>query len=143
MKVDEFLAHQQTAGVELTATVEPVAGKPDQVKITPYSAGGGCGCSRSFQISTNDIEDVAPTGATVWCCGKQMKTAKVTIRRSASLPIHDVLGMISTEQGSGDTHEDCVKGCLQGYWYCVKNHMGNCGAKQMACLQACPGGDPN
>lgn len=120
MKVDEFLKLQEESGFEIHATIEPVNGKPGYVKVTPYSSGGGCRCSGSIALDANHIENVEPTGTTVWCCGKNLKVAKVVIRKAATVPVADVLARAMQQHGGGDPGDDCVSICADGYRTCMK-----------------------
>ena len=134
MRPDEFLKHQQESGIEIMATVEPVPDKVDRVKVTPYSRGRGCRCSSGFQLAVADIEDVQPLGNAIWCCGKQLRPAKVIIRRGASLPIDEALALM---RGSGGGSTPCKEACNRQYERCKARHGTDCEELSAECLADC------
>src|SRR5262252_3255069 len=118
MKVDEFLKSQEDAGLEIVATIQAVRAKPDRVKLTPYSAGASCQCGSSFELNKSDIEAAEPFGRAIWCCGKQLRPAKVTIRRAATLLVSDVISSMIDPHKTPLEHcfdrcEDDLDGCRQ------------------------------
>src|SRR4051812_42315960 len=127
MKVDEFLKQQHESGLEIVATIESTDDRPGYVKVTPYSRTGGCRCSHSFALEVTHIDDVLPTGETIWCCGKHLKVAKLVIRKGATVPIADVLAT-TMRQGGGldDPTGACVSSCADGYRSCKRHGGKNC-----------------
>ena len=91
MGLDEFLKSQSSG---ITATLEPIADKPTEIKITPYRDDHGCGCSSSFELPRNMIRSVIPTGKYHFCCGKRLEVAVVEFTENASVSVADLMKRI-------------------------------------------------
>jgi hypothetical protein len=87
MTVDELLQSQHQG---LLATLEPVAEKPDLVKLTPWVPNGGCLCAWALNVKKTAIESVRATGDSHVCCGKILKVAEITFAKDATIGLADV-----------------------------------------------------
>lgn len=76
ISLDDLLA-QQSLPEPLLATVEPIAGDADRVRITPFLTGKGCSCSSSLNVLKTHIEAVQTTGQTHLCCGKKLMVVEI------------------------------------------------------------------
>lgn len=102
VKLDEFLSSQSSRSEAFTATVEPIADNPTEVKITPFQEGRGCGCSSSFTLAKEMIRSVTPTGHFHRCCGKRLEIVEIEFAENASVPVADLMKR-ATRTG-GETH---------------------------------------
>jgi hypothetical protein len=94
MTVDQLLAKQNEA--RPLATIEPVEGKPDAVKITPWLQSTGCLCASALVIPKAVIASVNPTGKTHHCCGKNLHVVEVTFATGAQVPVADVFAQAAS-----------------------------------------------
>lgn len=102
MNLDEFL-EDQGAGLVL-ATIEPIPGRPEHVKLTPWRNGLGCLCQYAMEIPKAAIKSVRPTGDVHDCCGKLLRVVEVTFNIDAALSVGDVVGQLMKNMGGG--HEE-------------------------------------
>jgi hypothetical protein len=89
--LDEFLDSQSSG---FTATLEPVAEKPAEVKVTPFRDARGCGCAMSFNLAKDLVRSVTPTGRYHFCCGKRLEVAVVEFAENASVPVAELMRRI-------------------------------------------------
>jgi hypothetical protein len=92
MGIDEFIA-SQSASVNM-ATIEPIDGKPDFVKVTPWTQMSGCLCHLALEVKKSSLDSLTPTGDTHICCGKTLKVVELHFKKSETLAIDDVFGQI-------------------------------------------------
>lgn len=90
--VDDFLGQQSVS--EISATIEPIEGKPDFVKVTPWTPESGCLCHLSLTIRKSALEAVTPTGQSHICCGKTLKVAQLRFKKGEKLPLEDVFSQL-------------------------------------------------
>src|ERR1700722_10212519 len=70
----DHLAAQAAQSEVFLATVE---GVPDgRVKVTPWSATGGCLCALSFVVDEAAIKELTVSGDIHVCCGKQLSVVE-------------------------------------------------------------------
>jgi hypothetical protein len=107
ISVDEVLSDQLKTS--FSATVEAIEGKPDLVKITPWTAASGCLCRLSMNINKSSLEGVSPTGDTHVCCGKTLKVVELHFRKGESIALEDVLGQLNTSANKAASWQDPVQ----------------------------------
>lgn len=90
--VDEFIANQ-SASVN-TATIEPIDGKPDFVKVTPWTRTSGCLCHLALEVRKSSLDSITPTGDAHTCCGKTVKVVELHFKKGETIAIDDVFGQI-------------------------------------------------
>jgi hypothetical protein len=88
MAVDQLLAQQEQA--KPLATIAPVEGKPDLVKVTPWLESTGCFCASALVLPKAVIASVSLTGETHHCCGKSLRVVEVTFAKGAQVAVADV-----------------------------------------------------
>src|SRR4051812_8665936 len=76
--------------VKPLAPIEPIDGKPESVKVAPWSRSRGCFSAYSLVIPKAAIASVKPTGELHFCCGKQFEVVEITFREDAQLGAADV-----------------------------------------------------
>ena len=92
MKLDAFLTqqtHVQDTG--FMAVLEPIADRPDAIKVTPFHDDQGCGCASSLELPRTMIQSVTPTGKFHQCCGKRLEVVQVEFTENASVPVADLM----------------------------------------------------
>jgi hypothetical protein len=94
MTVDQLLAKQNE--VKPLATIEPVEGKPDLVKVTPWLQSIGCLCTSALVFPKAVIASVNPTGKTHHCCGKSLQIVEVTFGKGAQVSVADVFAQAAS-----------------------------------------------
>jgi len=90
--IDDFLARQSVS--EISSTIEPIEGKPDSVKLTPWTPESGCLCHLSMTIKKSALEGVISTGQTHICCGKTLKVAQLRFKKGETLPLEHVFNQL-------------------------------------------------
>jgi hypothetical protein len=92
--VDELLTQQQV--VKPLATIEPIEGKPESVKVTPWVQSKGCLCASTLVIPKAAISSVSPTGETHYCCGKQLHVVEINFKEDAQLSVAETFSHVAS-----------------------------------------------
>src|SRR5215216_1587865 len=92
------------------ATVEPVQGDPDKVKITPWLPGSGCHCQWALRLPKDAIASVRTTEEKHFCCGKVLLVVELEFKRDASVPIQDIFAQVVQVAREGARHQHPFEG---------------------------------
>jgi len=92
MKIDEFIANQSASAN--TASIEAIDGKPEFVKVTPWSRTSGCLCHLALEVRKSSLDSITPTGDVHICCGKMLKVVELHFKKGETIAIEDVFGQI-------------------------------------------------
>lgn len=96
MSLDEYLEAEEPSSARVVLDLVPDA--PDLVRVSRWSAGGGCGCGRGFDVPRALIASVRPTGETHFCCGGTHRVCTVEWAPGASVPVANLLSSASSER---------------------------------------------
>jgi hypothetical protein len=107
MDLEEFLEAQgaTVAGEgRFLATVEAIADRPEDVKVTPYAPGSGCGCSSALDVPKRMIREVRPTGEHHLCCGKRLAVVEIEFAEDAAIPVAELMRRAIRPAAHGQDH---------------------------------------
>lgn len=142
--LSKFLTDQDKEPMK--ATVEPVAGDDDKVKITPWSEQAGCQCSKALVVPKAAVDGVEATEDVHHCCGKTLKVVGVHFKASTPMPLHEVFKQMQSAHPvtmSCDRRPDKCS-ADNPYWECVNNSCNcksSCDPTLFPRLQHLHGGD--
>lgn len=102
ISLDELFEAQNKSST--LATVEPVEGKSDFAKLTPWAEGQGCLCHLAREIPRAWIASVSPTGETHLCCGKTLLVVEVQFVSEAKLDNQQIMSLFSQAQHAVSSH---------------------------------------
>ena len=100
--LDSFLQTQGKAAN--LGTIEPVDGKPDLIKVTPWVAGLGCLCNRAIEVPKTSVEFVRRTDDRHTCCGKVFDVVEVHWAKESLMPISELFSQMATVAPTEDSH---------------------------------------
>ena len=86
----EQVLEEQTK-TPLLVTVEAIEGKPEAVKVTPWSPIGGCNCSLSLELDKGLIEGVISTQMRHACCGQTFLVVELQFKDGASIGLRELV----------------------------------------------------
>ena len=92
LSVDDLLA-AQSKGTNL-ATIEPIEGKVDMAKVTPWVPGVGCLCQLALAIPKMTIESVRRTGDLHHCCGKVLFVVEVRFTKDSTISLDELYAQV-------------------------------------------------
>lgn len=133
--VDDFLGGQSVS--EISATIETVEGKPDSVKVTPWTPESGCLCHLSLTVRKSAVEAVTPTGQTHVCCGKTLKVVQLRFKKGETLPLEDLFNQLHSaahQLHSGHPNQGGVPSPDSGAHYRF-GRPGVCEIEHLNCLR--------
>jgi hypothetical protein len=98
LTVDQLLAQQQE--MKPQATLEPVEGKPEVVKVTPWLPATGCLCHLALVLPKTAIASVRLTGEVHYCCAKRLQVVEVTFAKGAQVSVTEVFSQVVSSASS-------------------------------------------
>jgi hypothetical protein len=150
--IDQYLHDQERRGATFLATIAPVAGDSELVRLTPYLT-GRCACDHAIQLRKQDVE-LEPTVHTAECCGKELHVFRVHIKVGAQISAVDHVRYVlrattpaaaarpAPADGAGDRLSDCARSCRDGFRDCVEaarddDEARRCSEGYSWCLEDC------
>ena len=88
ISVDQFLQNESKPA--FVATVEPVDGHDDLIKVTPWAEASGCLCGHAVNIKKSALDGVTLTGDVHRCCGKSLKVVELHFKKGETLPLEEI-----------------------------------------------------
>ena len=110
VSVDEFFAKH--AVVPFEATVE--AGTGGKVKVTPWSADGGCQCEAALELPKSVIESLTLTGKIHRCCGKGLQVVSVVFADTHRDVLNAAFGALAARALPRPPTKACESFCNSG-----------------------------
>jgi hypothetical protein len=102
ISIDELLNEQSNPSLQ--ATVEKIEGNEDLVKVTPWTASGGCLCHLAINIPKASLEGATATGNTHVCCGKSLRVVELHFKKDHKISLEDLFQQIQTKSARPAQH---------------------------------------
>jgi hypothetical protein len=150
ISVDEFLKNHSDAPLQVTIEASADSTK---VRLTPWTASGGCNCGAALELPKSTIESVELAGDIHRCCGKALRVANVHFAATHAEILRGAFAALSAKSGHnhsedvqheivrGNSKQNCTARCNEQMSWCLQHLDGftkeMCGAQWRNCTAAC------
>jgi len=98
----------------ITVTVEELPEDTDRIKLTPWSAKGGCQCSLAVSVPKETVATVEPVGERHNCCGKTFIVVDLEFVPDATIPLSDLFQQLMRKLNEPPHHHGEMNGHVPG-----------------------------